>query len=199
MLKYIEDINSDSTLFLHLMWQRRICWIKLRLWSLPTLSTSFLLMCLSKLSSFNNHVVGESEENTSGSKSENKIRSLHKNKKNAHISKRKKRKAEYSAIQTLYKKNRQAAYRKIFSTTNISPDLDKNTVFTFWGHLFTKTDFVKTPNYKMDDNFDLNVLPHEASLVTPEEVKLAKLPYASAAGPDGVSVAGMNKIPLRIR
>lgn len=204
-LKYTEDLNNDSTLFpppieaeTNMLDNAVFC-ASCDPELAKNLSTGFLLMCLSK--SFNNPVVGELEVNSPGckSKNDNRKQTFRRNRKRVQLSKRKK--SYYAATKTLYKKNRQEAFRKFFfSKANISPELDKNYVFAFWGHLFTKTDFMNTSNYQKDDNIDiLKELPCEASFVTPSEIKLAKLPYASAAGRDGVTVAGMNKIPLRIR
>lgn len=52
-------------------------------------------------------------------------------------------------------------------------------------------------DYKKQENIDiLDELPSEASFILPSEILKAKLPYASAAGPYGVSVAVLNKIAL---
>lgn len=122
-------------------------------------------------------------------------------KKVAFLSNKKRRKAEYAALQRLYKKKRQSAYRKIFEVSEISPGLGRDNVFMYWSKLFTCTDLNRTTNSYTPYPFalDLNELADEVSFIVPEEVKKAKLPTDSACGPDGLSVKSLNRIPVRIR
>lgn len=117
------------------------------------------------------------------------------------ISRRRQKKEKYAEIQKLYKKNRQAAYREIFKNTAISEDLSSDQVFAFWTNLVTKTDFSRPViSYDfMASPVDINDLPSEIGLMTPDEVRSSKLPHNSAYGPDGVTVNDLNKISIHSR
>jgi hypothetical protein len=110
-------------------------------------------------------------------------------------SNRKHRKHEYAEFQRLYKKSRKCAFERIFNKTSISPDLDCSTVFNFWLFTFTKTNFDSVPFVPPA------FLPvfDATKFITPEEVISHRLKYSTAAGPDGVSPALLNRIPVRVR
>lgn len=106
------------------------------------------------------------------------------------MSQKKKKREAYASNQILYKKNRQAAYRKIFETTSISDDLGPEQVDLFWTKLFTRTDFANPiPDYSQVIGLSVDCLAlSDLKWVMPEEVRSCRLPFSSSLGPDGVTV-----------
>lgn len=146
------------------------------------LSTSFLFSILKK--SFPDEeaemeVLPQPAETDINRHRKKRFRPRHK--KRLVLSKHKRRKADYAALQALYRKNRQAAYRNIFAKTEVAPDFSGPTDYTY--RLF---------------NILLDTLPEDAQFVLPDEVLKAKLLFLSAADPDIITVSALFKIPVRI-
>lgn len=108
---------------------------------------------------------------------------------------RKRRRYEYATLQRLYRKDRRAAFTRIFTDTSVGEQVNCNDVFSFWRHLMTRTNFDSEP-------FDIRPEPgaiDEDTFVSPEEVSAHRMPAKTSPGPDGVRAWTLEALPLRLR
>lgn len=118
-------------------------------------------------------------------------------KKKPTISKRTAKKREYAELQRLYRKNRSSCFSRIFKPHSFAEELQPQTMYC--KHLLKNSiRDSNIPDHAVPDNYPTDD-PSMMNEVLPEEVRNTRLPYSSSAGPDGITVASWEKVPVRAR
>lgn len=110
------------------------------------------------------------------------------------IPRRKARRAEYSRVQNLWKKNRSNCLRGLLKDKRTASVPPEDIMIPFWERIMTRPN-TATPGIKVDRRSTLTDL---WSSVVPREIKDAFPPMGSSPGPDGFSAKDIRAIPLGI-
>jgi len=115
----------------------------------------------------------------------------------APVSKRRKRREDYAIQQKLFHKDRSRCYNALYNNCSFGDSLEPDTMFPFWENLLKDSigiernmEKLPKPSLKVSHSDLLQV-------ISMEEINACKLPFTSAAGPDGVEVKDWNRISNR--